>query len=535
MEILLTIGLLVISGVGTFFYLQNQDELDVLADYKEIKNAYKAFRNDNVGLTKGIENLNKYLSKESKVKLGNYEMSIDDKFLILKRVPNKVDPEAMVKQVGGNSVFKNNQLKLSFFTRSGNVGPRAVIEIKPVANITTTTKIEYSHEASVVEDNKYLEVEWENKNDYFEEGIQTVKLRVMDKHYKWSEWESKEIFVEEIKGVKSLYASGGHLMVVHNNGKVHGFGENNFGQLGNCTNSNNIMLNEILQAKNVMAVAAGDNHTLFLKSDRRVFATGKNDFGQLGNGSRNNSKIPKLTWGIENIIQVEAGKGFSAAVSSDGFVYTWGNNDNHCLGQSDVHYIDRPSRVEDVGNIKEIALGFDFVLALGHDGNVTGWGSNNHGQLALGFKGRHNEPALTQLKDIKMLAAGRAFALALSNSGRIFAFGLNKNHQLGFSGEKEVLFPIEIGGLKDIVKIVASNDFVVALDNIGNMYSWGQYTPVDNDYSLTPFKCDQLKYVKDIAVSQNEGYALDENDDVYHFTSKFHGLRKIEVSENHEN
>jgi len=529
-------GLLVISGVGTFFYLQNQEELDVFSDYKEIKNAYKAFRNDNVGLTKGIENIRKYLPKDSKIKLSNYDISMDDKFLILKKVPKKVDPNAMVKQVGGNSVYKNNQLKLAFFTRSNAVEPTAVIEIKPVSNITTTTQIEYSHEESVVEDNKILEVEWENNKAYFsEEGVHEVKLRVMDKHYKWSEWVSKEIYVEEIKGVKSIHASGGHLMVLHNNGKVYGYGENNFGQIGNCTNSNNIMLDQVVQTENVLDIATGDNHSLFLKSDKRVFATGKNDFGQLGIGNRNNSKIPKLTWGIENIIQIAGSKGFSAAVTSDGFVYTWGNNDNHCLGLDDVHFIDRPSRVEELDNVKEITLGFDFSLALGYDGTVKAWGSNNHGQLALGFKGKHSELATTQLKDIKMLACGRGFTLALTTSGKVLGCGLNKNSQLGFEGEKESLFPIEIPGLKDIVKIVASNDFAIALDQFGNIFSWGQYTPVDNDYSVVPFMCDQLKYIKDIAASQNEGYALDEHGVVYKFSSKFHNLHKVEVAGKREN
>ena len=535
MEILLTMGLLVISGVGTFFYMQNQDEFDIMSDYKAIKTAYKSFRNENIGLTKGIENLRKYLPSSSKVKLSNYQMSEDDKSLIVKKIPKKVDANVLIKQIGGNSTYKNNKLMLSFFTLGNGVEAEAVIGMKPLANFTTTTKIEYFADDSIVDGNQILEVEWENDEEYFDtEGVHTIKLRVMDKHFRWSEWVSKEIFVAELKGIKSIHASGGHLMVLHNNGKVFGYGENNFGQLGNCTNQNSVLLDEIVQAENIADIAVGDNHTLFLKTDRRVFATGKNDFGQLGNGSRTNSKIPKLAWGIENIVQVAAGRGFSAAVTSDGFVYTWGSNENHCLAISEVHFVDRPLRVEGMENIKAVALGFDFALALGYDGNVKAWGNNSHGQLALGYKGKFSDPLTTQLKDIKMISAGRNFALALSNNGRVYGFGINKNHQIGFDGEKEVLFPFEIPGLRDIEKISCSNDFVVVLDKVGTMYTWGQYSPVDNDYSIRPFECDQLKYVKDIATSQNEGYALDENDDVYQFSTKFQDLIKIEVIANNE-
>ncbi len=530
MEILLGMGLLVISGVGTFFYMQNQDEFDIVADYKIIKTAFKTFRNENIGLTKGIENIEKYIPSDADVNLDNYLISMDDKFLLVKKMPKGVNGNEIASTIGGNSVFNNNQLKLSFFTRGTGKEPVAVITIKPLGNVTTTTKIEYAAEASIVDENNILEVEWENNEEYFDtEGVHKVKLRVMDKHFKWSEWESVDIFVAEEKGVKSIAGAGAHLMIIHNNGKVFAHGENGFGQLGNCTNINNPQIDEIVQIDKVVDVALGDNHTLFIKADKKVYATGKNDFGQLGTGNRTNSKIPKLTWGVENVIQASAGHGFSAVVTVDGMVFTWGQNENHCLGHNDVHFVDRPSRVVDVENIQAISLGYDFVLALGYDGNVTAWGNNNHGQLGLGYKSKIDDPSTSVLKDIKMVASGRNFSLALTNQGRVMGCGLNKNHQIGFDGEKEVLFPKEINGLKDIEKIVCSNDFSLVLDQTGNIYTWGQYSPVDNEYSMIPVMCDELKYVKDIAVTSNFGYALTENDEIYEFSTKFTNMHKLEV------
>lgn len=533
MEILITVGLLVISGVGTYFYMQSNEEFDVISDYKEIKAAFKTFRNENIGLTKGINNIKKYMSKDSKVNLSNYEMSIDDKFLIVKKVPKGVNPKDIAKQIGGSSVFKDNKLKLSFFTRPSGTEPIAEITVKPVGNVTTTTRMEFSSEKSTVEENTILKEEWVNNEEYFDtDGVQVVKLRVMDKNFKWSEWTSIEIFVSEEKGVKSISGSGMHMMMLMNNGTVFAYGENSFGQLGNCTNQNNTQLEEIVQIDKVLDVAMGDNHTLFLKADKRVFGTGNNDFGQLGSGNRTASKIPKLTWGIENIVDISAGVGFSAAVTMDGRVYTWGRNENNCLGQGESHYIDRPSRMENLDNIQSIACGYDFAMALGYDGNVYSWGNNNHGQLALGYKSKFDDVSTSILKDIKQVAAGRNFSLALTNQGRVMGCGLNSNQQMGYDGEKEVLFPKEIIGLKDIEKICCSNDFSLVLDKMGNMYTWGQYSPVDYDYATTPFLCDSLKYVKDIAVTDTHGYALTEEGEVYKFSTKFQNMYKLEVTYN---
>jgi alpha-tubulin suppressor-like RCC1 family protein len=326
-------------------------------------------------------------------------------------------------------------------------------------------------------------------------------------------------------------------MLLHNNGRVEAYGENAFGQIGNCTNQNNNKIEELVQVERVDNIAVGDNHTLFLKTDRRVFTTGKNDFGQLGIGNRNNSKIPKLTWGIENIVQISAGNSFSGAVTSDGFVYTWGQNESGCLGHSKSHFVDRPDRIEVLDNVKAIALGFNYVLALGYDGTVKGWGENNYGQLGVGFKSKHNEIAQTLYKDVKQVACGRNFSVAVLNNGRVMGVGMNSKAQLGYEGEKIVLFPQEIPGLKDIDKIVAQGDFVIALDQMGNIYSWGQYSPVDNDYSVTPMVCDQLKYVKDIAATQTKGYAILEDGSIYEFNAKYRNLRKLDYAESkeHEN
>lgn len=533
MEILLGIGGIVLVGVLGYFVMQKEENIDVVKDYKLLKKAYKKFRNENIGLTKGIDALVKYLPEDHNIKLDYYRISSDDKFLVLEKVPRKLDAQAIVNEIGGRSSFTKDKIKMSFVTRGNGIEPKAVIKVMPMSNVSTTTKLEYSADGSTAEGNEILKYEWVNNKEYFDkEGLHTIKLRIMDRHFNWSAWTSVEVFVTEEKGVAGIDAGSGHLMMRMNNGKVYGYGENSSGQLGNCSSSKNLKLDEIVQIDKVKSIAIGHKHTVFLKADRRVYATGKNDNGQLGTGNRTQSKVPVLTWGLENIVSVACGTNNSAAVTHDGTVYSWGLNDHQALGHSDSNYVDRPTRIEGLANVKAMTLGTDYTLALGFDGNVTAWGSNNHGQLGLGYKSKYNEPTTTIFKDVRMIATGKDYTLAVTNKGRVMGVGLNRNHQLGFDGGTEILFPTEVPNLKEIVKVTCSDSFSLALDGMGNVYTWGQYSGLDIDYAHKPLKSDKLKYIKDIAVTKNHGYALTEQGEVFEFSSKFKKMRKLEVYTN---
>jgi len=522
-------ALAVASGSGIFLMQHNKDTYDVYEDFKQIKKAIRAFRKQNQGLSKGIENLKPFMPPGHTVKLDRYALSMDDRFLIVKKFPRGCDPASIVNQVGGDSKFSNNVLRLSFYAANLGPEPEAVIQVMPMKNITTKTLIEYSHDGSTAENGEILKVEWDNAEEYFDtEGVHKVKVRVMDKHFRWSEWASKEIFVSEERGIKSLHGNGGHVMVLHQNGHVEGYGENANGQLGNCTNQNNEKIEKLVQIKRVETISAGSHHTLFLMSDKKVYATGKNDFGQLGIGDRHNSKIPKLTWGIEGIVDISAGNAFSAAVTIQGHLYVWGHNESKCLGPIDSHFVDRPIKVEGLENVKAVSLGNDFTLVLHYDGTVTSWGNNDYGQLGQGFKSKVGEPAVSLLKNIESIHAGKNLAYAITSQKKVLAFGSNKHEQLALEGEKEVLFPVEILGLKDIVKVVSHQNYTLALDERGNVYCWGQFSPVDTKYSIKPVLSEELKYVQDIAVASKYGYALMEDGSVYEFGSDFSEMRKLE-------
>jgi alpha-tubulin suppressor-like RCC1 family protein len=72
--------------------------------------------------------------------------------------------------------------------------------------------------------------------------------------------------------------------------------------------------------------ADGSYHTLAVKSDGSVWAWGKNDYGQLGDYSNTDRHSPVQVHGLTGVVQVDGGYGFSLALKSDGTVWAWGRN-----------------------------------------------------------------------------------------------------------------------------------------------------------------------------------------------------------------
>ena len=83
---------------------------------------------------------------------------------------------------------------------------------------------------------------------------------------------------------------------------------------------------------NVIAIAGGGYHTTALKSDGTVWAWGSNDYGQLGDGTNTNIGVPIQVNGLSSVSKVVCGYWHSVALKSDGSVWAWGGNGYGQLG-----------------------------------------------------------------------------------------------------------------------------------------------------------------------------------------------------------
>src|SRR5690606_30782277 len=117
-------------------------------------------------------------------------------------------------------------------------------------------------------------------------------------------------------------------------------------------------------------IAAGNGSSLTICSDSTVRSTGYNNYGQLGDSSNTNRGTPVQVKGINNIVAVSSGNSHSLFLKDDGTVYACGWNINGQLGDSTNTSRNVPVIVKNVSNIKAIDAGLFYSLFLKTDSTV---------------------------------------------------------------------------------------------------------------------------------------------------------------------
>jgi alpha-tubulin suppressor-like RCC1 family protein len=227
-----------------------------------------------------------------------------------------------------------------------------------------------------------------------------------------------------------------HVISLSQDGSVHTWGSNAFGQLGlkyekmpdfnTWSSSEAIKLemaqdpsvtqaslrrqisrpvkNLVLSHQNVKQVSCGAFHTLALivrytpRETSELFSFGKGWHGQLGHGDFQSMESKFMTalypvsiayFQSDSIVlsKIYGSECNSAAIDTFGNVYIWGGNES-CQGCRDnsEKYLAEPELVPYFirKGIIDLAMGSDHGLALDSNGVVYAWGSNSHGQLGLG-------------------------------------------------------------------------------------------------------------------------------------------------------
>ena len=238
--------------------------------------------------------------------------------------------------------------------------------------------------------------------------------------------------------LSALSVSGnGHSMALKSDGTVLGWGNNNSGQVGNFSVTDQLTpvgVYGLGSGSGVIAISAGGSHSLALKSDGTVLAWGGNNSGQLGNGSLTASTIPVQILGAgSGVVAISAGAAFSMALKSNGTVLTWGNNASGQLGNWTFTDSSVPVAVVGVSGVKQVAAGAAFSLALLTNGTIKSWGNNASGQLGDGTAPTDHAAAVTVYltSGITQVSAGFSHAFARKATGTLRAWGRNASGELG--------------------------------------------------------------------------------------------------------
>ena len=180
----------------------------------------------------------------------------------------------------------------------------------------------------------------------------------------------KPTLLNTFGGVEIVYAEAGEhsSYAIGRNGKVFAWGYNeNFELgLGEGINRNAPQWIQGLEGTNVTAVVAGAYHAFAVTVDGRVAGWGNNEFGQVGVGHTDVVKAPQFVEGLPPLAEVQsgtytmgtmgAGTWHTAAVAEDGKVYTWGRNDFGQLGHGDSRDRHAPELVREVDECKAVGI-----------------------------------------------------------------------------------------------------------------------------------------------------------------------------------
>lgn len=272
-------------------------------------------------------------------------------------------------------------------------------------------------------------------------------------------------------GAKQVATSGGHKFVLTNEGILHAWGDNQYGQLGFApdtdygytpSNTNRPTIVDGTWSK----VAAGGKHSAAIDTDGHLWTAGWNGKGQLGTGDTDNRTTWTETASDRTFTDVACGNDFTLAIAADGTLWFagWGTPDwtpvqpgttftqvsatantwAALASDGTVQYnTNNQASVYTRGDIcTQVATGPDTVLCLRADGNVY---TNTNGWHDTG------------LKDVKSIAAGHHSYYAITNDGHLWTWGWNGDGQLanGRTGNGTYWTNGGTAGNKDIVSTPA--------------------------------------------------------------------------------
>ncbi len=198
-------------------------------------------------------------------------------------------------------------------------------------------------------------------------------------------------------------------------GTVKCWGANDYGQLGDGTNTASNTAVEVTGVAGATAITADLDHTCALVAGGTVKCWGYNNYGQLGNATTTNSNIAVEVAGVAGATAITAGHYHTCALVTGGTVKCWGRDDsgqsgNGTFTSSNTTAVD----VTGVAGATAIAAGGDHSCALVAGGTVKCWGQNGFGELGNGTNATSNTAVdVTGVAGATAITAGGTHSCAL--------------------------------------------------------------------------------------------------------------------------
>jgi len=201
----------------------------------------------------------------------------------------------------------------------------------------------------------------------------------------------------------------------------------------------------------LVEIAHGYNHRCARDADSRLWCWGNNDFGQLGDGTNTTRLVPTVVPDLSGVSKVSAGAYHTCAKTEAGEHYCWGSNAYGQLGTGDTVDRNVPTVIP-LPATTHFGTGAFHGCAVLDTPEVMCWGRNDEGQLGL-------DPATDPVALSPVLAAGlpsleRVYPGVLTTCGRttntreLHCWGNNDFGQLGDGSTASSLTPVHVAQIE---------------------------------------------------------------------------------------
>jgi len=178
---------------------------------------------------------------------------------------------------------------------------------------------------------------------------------------------------------QSLSCGLDHTVCVKTDGTLWGWGNNIEGGLGTGNAADVTTPTQIGGGTaDWKFAAAGVHYTLAIKKDGTLWGWGDNNYGELGDGSTSDRYSPVQIGTDNDWKMVAAGAYYTFGIKNNGTLWAWGKNSFGGANETS------PVQVGTATDWKIVATNDDSHFAIKTNGTLWAWGDNIAGQLGIG-------------------------------------------------------------------------------------------------------------------------------------------------------